>query len=102
MTGTTKLDKFLSVLNDLIEGAKAHAHDPDNFLKINRDIGTLIESDLPALAEALAQGDIDPQDRARLEESLAGIRELEAKARARLVWSSDFEDYMRKAMSRED
>lgn len=99
MTGTTQLDEFLTALNNLIESGRTSVRDPDAFLKINQEIAVLIETGLQPLAEALAQGDLGADDRARLEESLAGIRDLEAKARARLEWSNDFEDYMRRALS---
>ena len=93
------LDEFVSALNDLIEGAKTHAQDPEAFLAFNKQIGALVETGLPPLADALATGELDADDRARLVDSLAAIRDLEAKARARLVWSRDFEDYMRQALS---
>ena len=38
------------------------------------------------------------QDRARLADSLSAVRDLEAKANARLAWSRDFEDHMRNAL----
>ena len=39
--------------------------------------------------------------RDRLQASLASIQRLEGEARARLVWSRDFEDYMREALSKD-
>lgn len=96
------LDVFIRALNDLIEGANAHAHDPDEFLAISEKIKILIEMDLPPLAEALSAGDLGDDERARLKHSLALLGDLEAKGRARLVWARDFEDHMREALSGDD
>ena len=99
MTGTKQLDEFVSALNDLIEGALSRVQDPVAFLEVNNKIHTLIETALPSLAEALKEGELGADARDRLEASLASIQKLEEEARARLVWSRDFEDYMREALS---
>ena len=96
------LEVFIRTLNDLIESANARARDADEFLAINEQIKTLIETDLPPLAEAFSAGELGAEERACLELSLASLGDLEAKGRARLVWSGDFEDYMREALSRDD
>ena len=44
------------------------------------------------------QDEPDPEIRARLADSLSAVRDLEAKANARLAWSRDFEDHMRNAL----
>ena len=99
MTGTKQLDGFLGALDDLIEGAMTLAQDPDAFLEANNKIHTLIETALPPLSEALKDGELGVEARDRLEASLASIQKLEGEARARLVWSRDFEEYMREALS---
>ena len=102
MTANEMLEEFIRTLNDLVESANACVRDPDDFLTINEQIKTLIETDLPSLAEAFSSGKLGADERARLELSLASLGDLEAKGRARLVWAGDFEDYMRQALSRDD
>ena len=93
------MDNFVAALDNLIESASSHVRNPDAFLAINKDISNLVESGLPPLVEALDAGELEPAARELLKERLASVRELEMKARARLVWSRDFEDYMRDALS---
>ena len=99
MTGTQEVDNFVAALDNLIESASSHVRNPDAFLAINKDISNLVESGLPPLVEALDAGELEPAARELLKERLALVRELEMKARARLVWSRDFEDYIRNALS---
>ena len=99
MTGTQEVNKFVAALDNLIESASSHVRNPDAFLAINKDISNLVETGLPPLVETLDAGELEPAVRELLKERLASVRELEMKARARLVWSRDFEDYMRDALS---
>ena len=99
MTGTQEVDNFVAALDNLIESASSHVRNPDAFLSINKDISNLVESGLPPLVQALDAGELEPAARELLKERLASVRELEMKARARLVWSRDFEDYIRDALS---
>ena len=99
MTGTQELTDFVDALDDLIESALARARDPDGFLEINQKISNLVETSLPPLVEALDVGNLAPGARELLKEKLASVRDLEMKARARLVWSRDFEEYIRVALS---
>ena len=99
MTGTQEVNNFIAALDNLIESASSHVRNPDAFLAINKDISNLVESGLPPLVEALDAGELEPAAHELLKERLASVRELEMKARARLVWSRDFEDYMRDALS---
>ena len=101
MTGTKKLDEFVSALKDLIEGALSCVQDADAFLEANKKIHTLIETALPPLVEAFKGNELDADARDRLEASLASVHKLEGEVRARLVWSRDFEDYIREALSKE-
>ena len=93
------MDNFVAALDNLIESASSHVRNPDAFLAINKDISNLVESGLPPLVEALDAGELEPAARELLKERLASVREPEMKARASLVWSRDFEDYMRDALS---
>ena len=93
------MDNFVAALDNLIESASLHVRNPDAFLSINKDISNLVEFGLPPLVEALDAGELEPAARELLKERLASVRELEMKARARLVWSRDFEDYIRDALS---
>ena len=99
MTGTQELTDFVDALDDLIESALARARDPDGFLEINQKISNLVETSLPPIVEAMDVGNLAPEARELLKEKLASVRDLEMKARARLVWSRDFEDYIRDALS---
>ena len=99
MTGTQEVNNFVAALDNLIESASSHVRNPDAFLSINKNISNLVESGLPPLVEALDAGELEPAARELLKERLESLRELEMKARARLVWSRDFEDYIRDALS---
>ena len=101
MTGTEQLDEFVNALNNLIESALSRVQDPDAFLEANNKIHALIQASLPPLAEALQRGELGADVRDRLEASLASIQKLEGEARARLVWSRDFDEYMREALSKD-
>ena len=98
MTVTMNLDEFLNTLNQLIESANGCLQDPKSFLAVNAEIGELIEAVLPALSEMFEQDEPEPEIRARLADSLSAVSALEAKAKARLAWSRDFEDHMRNAL----
>ena len=99
MTGTQEVNNFVAALDNMIESADLHVRNPDAFLAINKDISNLVETGLPPLVEALDAGELEPATRELLKARLASVRELEMKARARLVWSRDFEDYIRDALS---
>lgn len=101
MTGTEQLDEFVNALNDLIESALSCVQDPDAFLEANNKIHALIETDLPPFVEAVKRDELGADARDRLQASLASMQRLEGEARARLVWSRDFEDYMREALSKD-
>ena len=98
MTVTMNLDEFLNTLNHLIESANGCVQDPESFLAVNSEIAELIEAGLPALSEMFEQDEPEPEIRARLADSLSAVRDLEAKANARLAWSRDFEEHMRNAL----
>ena len=99
MTGTKEVNNFAAALDNLIESASSHVRNPDAFLAINKDISNLVETSLPPLVEALDAGKLEPAARELLKERLVSVRELEMKARARLVWARDFDDYIRNALS---
>ena len=101
MTVTMNVDEFLNTLNQLIESANGCVQDPESFLAVNSEIAELIEAGLPALNQIVDKDDLAPEIRARLFDSLASVRALEAKANARLAWSRDFEDHMRNALTGE-
>ena len=98
MTVTMNLDEFLNTLNQLIESANDCVQDPESFLAVNSEIAELIEAGLPALSAMFEQDEPEPEIRARLADSLSAVSALEAKAKARLAWSRDFEDHMRNAL----
>lgn len=101
MTGTEQLDGFVNALNDLIESALSCVQDPDAFLEANNKIHALIETGLPPLVDAVKRDELGADAHDRLQASLASMQRLEGEARARLVWSRDFEDYMREALSKD-
>ena len=99
MTVDKTLDEFMSTLDALIESACACAGDADAFTEASGRIGDLIAQELPQLVAGLAAGTPEADTLNRLEASLARLRDLEKQAQARLVWSRDLEDYIRKEMS---
>lgn len=99
MTETENIASFVSALNEAIESARTRLGEPDAFLAAARDIESLIETGLPPVLEAARAHGIAEDDRDQLEAGLAAVAELQAGADARVVWSRDFEDYMRAALA---
>ena len=102
MTETENTASFVSALNEALESARTRLGEPDAFLAATRDIESLIESGLPPVLEAARTHGISEDDREQLEAGLAALAELQSGADARVVWSRDFEDYMRAALSGEE
>ena len=102
MTETENTASFVSALNEAIESARMRLGEPDAFLAATRGIESLIESGLPPVLEAARTHGISEDDREQLEAGLAALAELQSGADARVVWSRDFEDYMRAALSGEE
>ena len=102
MTETENTASFVSALNEAIESARTRLGEPDAFLAATRDIESLIETGLPQVLEAARAQGISEADREQLEAGLAALAELQSGADARVVWSRDFEDYMRAALSGEE
>ena len=102
MTETENIASFVSALNEAIESAQARLREPDAFLAATRDIESLIETGLPPVLEAARAHGISEDDREQLEAGLAALAGLQSGADARVVWSRDFEDYMRAALSGEE
>ena len=102
MTETENIASFVSALNEAIESARTRLGEPDAFLAATRDIESLIETGLPPVLEAARARGISEDDREQLEAGLAALAELQSGADARVVWSRDFEDYMRAALSGEE
>ena len=98
MTVTETLAEFAATLDRMIESALSCVGNPDAFLAANREIETTMEQQWPAVAESLTAAELSEADRAVLDSMSAALGALEAQARARLVWTSDFEDYMRDAL----
>ena len=99
MTVTETLADFAATLDQKIEGAFSCVGNPDAFLAANREIEEMMQQQWPAIAEILSASDLTASDRAVLESMSTALAALEAQARARLVWTSDFEDYMRDALT---
>ena len=99
MTETENIEAFVSALNDAIESARTRLGDADAFLAASREIESLVETGLPPALEAARAGGMSADMRERLVAGLAALTELQAGADARVVWSQDFEDYMRAALS---
>ena len=102
MTETENTASFVSALNEAIESARTRLGEPDAFLAATRDIESLIETGLPPVLEAAGAHGISEDDREQLEAGLAALAELQSGTDARVVWSRDFEDYIRAALSGEE
>ena len=92
------LEGFLDALDVQIEGAVLHLNDPHAFLEASRSIEKLLAEGWPAIQPGLRENGMTNKDRQRVQKTLDSINSLEAKTRARLAWSEDFEVYMRRAM----
>ena len=99
MTATEMLDKFIATLNGKIEGALLCVQTADAFQAACADIEQLISVDLQAVMAAFGEKGPGELDRKRLEACLARLVVLESRSRARLVWTQDFEEHIRRSAS---
>ena len=99
MTATEMLDKFIATLNGQIEGASLCMKNAEEFQAACADIEQLIGVDLQAIMSAFGKEGLGELDRQRLEACLAKLNDLESRGRARVVWTQDFEDYIRRSAS---
>ena len=99
MTVTETLAEFAATLDQKIESAMSCIGNPDAFLTANKEIEEMMQQQWPAIAQSLSASDLTTSDRTVLASMSKALGTLEAQARARLVWTSDFEDYMREALT---
>ena len=99
MTVNKNLAEFAAALDQLVESAASCVRDADAFLAANRDIESLIAERWPAISSELADSGPTPEEVALVQEISAGLASLETRARARLVWADDFDEYMRNALA---
>lgn len=99
MTVTETLAEFAATLDRKIESAMSCVDNPDAFLTANKEIEEMMQQQWPAIAQSLSAFDLTTSDRTVLASMSKALGALEAQARARLVWTSDFEDYMREALT---
>ncbi len=92
------LEGFLDALDVQIEGAVLHLNDPQTFVEVSKSIERLLSEGWPAIQLSLSENGISNKDRQRIQQTLESLNSLEAKTRARLAWSEDFEVHMRRAM----
>ena len=102
MTAIELLHGFVNALNDRIEGAAVVVDDHAAFEAASKDIESLIRTELPKVREAFGETGLDPDARKHLETCLKVLSDLETQARARSVWTRNFGEYMRDALSRND
>jgi hypothetical protein len=101
MTVNKTFTEFANALDLAIESAMSCASDAAAFLRANKAIETLLEEEWPAVATMLQNDGIDPENADRLRQIVEVIAQLEAKTQARLVWGTHFDDYMKKALSKD-
>lgn len=102
LTANELLNGFVTALNDRIEGALSLVDNPAAFEAASKDIESLIRTELPKVREAFGETGPDADSRKHLEACLKVLSDLETQARARSVWTRNFGEYMRDAMSRND
>ena len=98
MNDLKTLNGFLNALSDYIEGANRVVSDAPAFLAASQEIKKLLEEVWSGLEADLFDKGISADEQRRLLQILALINGLEAKSRARLAWSEDFEAHMRRSM----
>ena len=100
MTVNEKLVEFESALNSLIERAMSCVGDADAFLAAHTQIEQLVSAGWPDLVSELTAAGPSVEELAIIQNLSAALSRLETQSRARLVWADDFNEYMRRALSR--
>ena len=98
MTVESEFEEFLNALGDRLESAVSVADDPNSLLDTMNGIEKHLATAWPPLADAIKRDGLQPEHRAALEQIVSLLTSLESRTRGRLVWLSDFEDYMRAAL----
>ena len=99
MTVNEMLEEFLIALDPLIESAYSCVDDAAAFQKVHESIAKVLSEFWPPIAEELAAIEPDSEMRAKITKMSEKLADLEARTRARLVWSDDFEDYLRQSVT---
>ncbi|MEX0503746.1 hypothetical protein AB3X55_09140 [Alphaproteobacteria bacterium LSUCC0719] len=100
MTVNEKLVEFEGTLNQLIERALSRVSNADEFLAANTEIEQLMSARWPELVTDLKAAGPSTEELAVIQRLSTALARLETRARARLVWTDEFDEYMKEALSR--
>jgi len=100
MTVNEKLVEFEGTLSQLIERALSRVGNADEFLAATTEIEQLVSSHWPELVTDLKAAGPSADELAVIERLSTALARLETQGRARLVWTDEFDEYMRQALSR--
>jgi len=100
MTVNEKLVEFEGTLNQLIERALSRVSNADEFLAANTEIEQLMSARWPELVTDLKAAGPSAEELAVIQRLSTALARLETQASARLVWTDEFDEYMKEALSR--
>jgi len=100
MTVNEKLVEFEGTLNQLIERALSRVSNADEFLAANTEIEQLMSAHWPELMTDLKVAGPSAEELAVIQRLSTALARLETQASARLVWTDEFDEYMKEALSR--
>ena len=100
MTVNEKLVEFEGTLNQLIERALSRVSNADEFLAANTEIEQLMSARWPELVTDLKAAGPSAEELAVIQRLSSALARLETQASARLVWTDEFDEYMKEALSR--
>jgi len=100
MTVNEKLVEFEGTLSQLIERALSRVGNADEFLAATTEIEQLVSLRWPELVTDLKAAGPSTDELAVIERLSTALARLETQGRARLVWTDEFDEYMRQALSR--
>lgn len=99
-TRTSKTQTFFDTVERSLDSALARLDDAANLRTMLADIEKQVQDVWPEIESSEEGGSFSADDKVQLSKILDKINLLEAKTRARLVWSDDLEKHIRKSLDK--
>lgn len=94
------MQTFFDTVEHLLDSALARLDDAANLRAMLGEIEKQIQETWPEILASEDVGTVSADDQLQLSSILDKINQLEAKTRARLVWSDDLGKYIRKSLDK--
>ena len=99
-TRISKTQTFFDTVERLLDSALARLDDAANLRAMLAEVEKQIQETWPEILASEDGGTVSADDQVQLSAILDKINQLEAKTRARLVWSDDLGKYIRKSLDK--